>query len=745
MADTTKSTFQSRATYQRDVLPEHLESIRSLADIESSRATQIIDNIFKHFPAAFSQGEPHFYHGRRESSRLPDAVESADQPSADWLGWTFYHKFYSTVQVSRGTTGKGSILTIEEFISEITASHPDDDRNSFNFLVGNIGDGKTAFINWLITTQFTETWNDSNFWFLRLNPDFSTFIEHEDYEERRRHFFTNFRRRLQFVFGEIEANAEDVGKPFASQQIGHIKDLLRAAETTSSIEDLSSHLKDVIASVSTMLRRKFLLIIDNLDAFFHDHDRYLFIDDKGTGEDESVKFISEILIQFFHVTSPLGRFGGDLLVVVRPDSYQLMKAKRHLFRGFEACFREDRNAYSVSKPSWKGVIRQRLFLLNTIADTLAKEPLNDSVCRHISQLLEDLDVHSEAEKESEHEIYGLLRDISNQGIRSVVDFFSMYAWLPDNSDVRTNLTRRYIDHQPVGMIAYILNNKMMFSQAESRFPNIFMVNGPAFGDQDVIRKRSKGRFSTAHKHTYWLKLLLLRLLHHLTYRSPEAITIQRIVEALCGSQDDSLSGFYAQNIVRIVMGSFAQSHQTSLISVGRKVSPDGAKLLLTGEIKLTERGKFLNERLVFSFPYLQLVIDDNYLLLPRMCKDFFAYDKVSNYGYLVMRKNEYIEHADRMLRRKIPQVAKFVALLRVSYDLERDSHSGAFDAVEAYGVPPVDMRAVEFEFLKELGAISSKKTGLFRRYPELSPDNVHEQMRRHIQRLRRDLPCLYSS
>ncbi len=335
-------------------------------------------------------------------------------------------------------------------------------------------------------------------------------------------------------------------------------------------------------------------------------DRYLFLDNGGTGEDQSVQFINEILLEFFHVTSNVGRTGCDLLVVVRPDSYHLMKEKRKLFKGQEACFHEDRNAYYVAPPSWPLVIRQRLMLLKYVAEQLKTYKENEEICTQISSLLEDIDIYTSDRGEDEEfdvEIFDQLRQLSNQGIRSIVEFFSMYAWLPEHNDVRKNLTRRYLDHQPVGLIAFILNNQRLFSQSLTGFPNIFMINAPMFGDKQEIEKRSNGRFSTSHPHTYWLKYILLRYLHHLTVNEPEAVTIDEVLQVFRGNDSiEDSDGFYPQNIVRIVLGSFAQTHQTSLISVGRKINADNSNLLRTGEITLTTRGKCLIESLVIQFP-----------------------------------------------------------------------------------------------------------------------------------------------
>lgn len=734
--------------FRRQDVPGHLESIRSVSEIERSPVSRLIDDIFKHFPAAFSFDEPDFYQGRQHRPGATNQNQRAQKkrPSVDWLGWKFYHEFYSQVKIARGTTATGAWLSVDKFIEEITQSEEQEERNQFNFLVGPIGNGKTAFINSLITKEFPRNWATSDFWFVRLNPDYQSYISLQGLDERKRLFLENFRNRLAFVTKEIELLLAYNGNPIDKEKANRIQALMRAAQDdTLTLSDLRTGLTNVVSAVSNALNRKFLLIIDNLDSFFHEHDRYLFISDKGTGEDESVHLISEVLIEFFHVTSPLGRLGCDLLVVLRPDSYQLLKAKRSVFRGFEAAFREDRAAYSVTAPKWEHVIRQRLAFLKSISGRLKLNRSSRSVSSQLTHFLEELDVHtSESDTEPEPDIYELLKEISNQGIRSVVDFFSMYAWLPGDNGIRQNLTKRYIDHQPVGLIAYMLNNKLLFSQAGSKFPNIFMVNAKAFGDDSIVREKSNGNMSTEHRLTYWLKFLILRFLFHIAYKNEESVTIDEVLETFCGDREGRRTGFYEQGVVRLIMGSFAQTHQTDLITVARKVSADGSKLLASGDIRLTPRGKYLAQKLAFTFPYLQLVVDDHYLLLPRGCQQFFRLSHGLNYGYLVKPRDRYIAESDRMLRKKIRMVTKFVALLTVAYKVESDVYAPVLEALGKYGVPAVDMNVMQNGFIDEMRALSRKKRNVFKDEEEFTPEGIRSTLNSHIRDLQEILPCGYS-
>jgi hypothetical protein len=734
--------------YQRELTADHSDSIRSSSEIKSAKATQIIDDVFKHFPAAFCQEPPDFYKGRPYTNKAPNKANKNTQPSADWLGHIFYNEFYTPVNIRRGVAGTGSIISTEEFIEEITASNANNDRNFFHFLVGEIGDGKTAFINSLITTRFADNWFDSSFWFIRLNPDYQTFVEHNtDHQARQKAFFSAFFSRLQFVFEEIVLYYSRSRLALNEEQIGVIRDILIKADESRENKLLDSELRQYISEavnkISALLNKKFLLIIDNLDSFFHEHDRYIFINRDGTGEDESIQYITEILLKFFHVASSIGRLGSDILIVVRPDSYQVMKKKRHLFRGFDACFDQDRNAYNIAPPSWREIIRQRLFMLEKIAYHLTKTKSNKDICSHISALLEDLDISVDEETKG-GDIFEDLQQLSNQGVRSVVDFFSMYAWLPNNNEVRRNLTQRYINHQPVGLMAYMIHNKKLFSQHETMFPNIFMINAEAFGDLKVITKLAGNQFKIQHRHSYWLKFLLLKYLYHLNFTDPEAITVDTIMDTFCGNQDTIRKSSFDEGIVRIILGSFAQAHNTNLITVARKITPNNHNTLLTGEIKLTKRGECLIEKHVFTFPYLQLVVDDNYMKLPRCCKDFFKYKLGMNYVYLVQPKEDYMKSVDNMLLQKIPVVGKFIALLQATYDIEKEVYKDVFDKLQIYGVPLLNKDDIKLNFLEELKAISNKKEMLFKdNDSSIGLNSINNLIDKHYAQFMSELKCIY--
>ena len=96
-----------------------------------------------------------------------------------------------------------------------------------------------------------------------------------------------------------------------------------------------------------------------------------------------------------------------------------------------------------------------------------------------------------------------------------------------------------------------------------------------------------------------------------------------------------------------------------------------------------------------------------------------------------------------MLSTKIPLVAKFLAILRVSYELESDVYSGAFRSLKDHNVPPVDMDSVIERFLQEVRAISKVKQGLFNRHPELSTDQLRNLINDKTISLRKALPCIY--
>lgn len=220
----------------------------------------------------------------------------------------------------------------------------------------------------------------------------------------------------------------------------------------------------------------------------------------------------------------------------------------------------------------------------------------------------------------------------------------------------------------------------------------------------------------------------------MTENSSEPINFHEIFKRFSNTADRAQEGYFSPSSLRITLGEFAKSHFDNIITVKREVSSDDSNTLLAGEIRLTPRGKYLADGFMFKFPYLQLIVDDPDLLLPQSdFYDKYVYKEGQNYSYLFQSGSDYYAGGDKMLLRKIPMVAGFIAVLHESYQIEKEIYSRSFDKLRRAGVELIDIDKIEQDFIAELERIASVKEKLFR---ENSNEIGTDAVKRLIAKLR---------
>ena len=136
-------------------------------------------------------------------------------------------------------------------------------------------------------------------------------------------------------------------------------------------------------------------------------------------------------------------------------------------------------------------------------------------------------------------------------------------------------------------------------------------------------------------------------MHFLQATEGEYIPPDRLVETFCGRNGRA----YPENLVRYVLGSLSHVPQSELIEVEVGASGSGGDTFYVKRIRLTRRGQFLIDQFADSFTYLQLVVDDWRLRLPRDLSWDFQYVE-PDYKYLVAGPQEYGELVKLVLERK---------------------------------------------------------------------------------------------
>ncbi len=683
----------------------------------------LVDRVFVHLPAIFSKEAPLSF--PNSDVKNQDAI-----PSTEWVAWYFYQKFYCDVELHADNAGYK--VSKKKFLSTISKFTPSENRNNLFFIQGDIGCGKTAFINYLITTYGQKYYEKSDAWFLRINVDVTRHFDDRSLSSFFRVLCFKLNTTIVKIFNHhynSSINQQTL------DEINKIKIKLSKAEENSDEDESIVIFVDCMKKISKILGKKPILILDNLDYFFHENDRYLFISNVDTGEDLYISLIQKIVSAFYHGSSKAGDLGANILFVLRPDSYEILKASRELYQGVEDCFRDNKNLYTLRTPDWESVIVERGELIKRVISEVPKAGLKNSIRNSLSSVLLALENPNQINAIIDH-----LRHIVPFGLRSVMNFFKTYTWLNHNEkDGFVNPTTRYIEQYPVGLMSFMLNNQRCYSQKDSNFPNIFLTNIEA--DEEYIvnesvssRTEQPHTLSSQHPPAYWLKRLLLEFL--LKRNSVgEATTTTDIVNIFAQNEE----GYYHESLVRLCMGSFAQTHTSNLIRIKRQLSSD-KKRLVVEDIILTERATHCLNKIFDKFFYLQLIIDDYSMPLPKKCREHFLYNSEIHYGYLVLDGDTYHSKAKKMVERKAILVTKLLAILEIALECEKEKYHHVFQVLQLEGVNLPNIAKIKRNVFKELRSLQKYKNSPA---TNVNIERLESLFNRYKSRLRKEIRLSY--
>ena len=256
-----------------------------------------------------------------------------------------------------------------------------------------------------------------------------------------------------------------------------------------------------------------------------------------------------------------------------------------------------------------------------------------------------------------------------------MEFFTLYSWMEGRAaSPRGNGEglSRFIEHYAVGMIAFMLSGKCRYSQHHTGFPNIFLVN---------VHEADESRgYPVEHAHTYWLKWLLVSFIN--ARRNDERVSPTRLVKLFANQSGDSQSsaGGYDERLIRACLGSLSEASVSNVVR--KQYAPRRRLDLHVRSLSLTERGSHCMDHIFDSFYYLQLIVDDYMLPIPRCLRDEFVYQGGSDYSYLVSPDSEYARLAREMITVKARQVMLFLECLELSLEQERSIYGPVFDRLE---------------------------------------------------------------
>lgn len=650
-----------------------------LAPKRADEYSRVADLVFQHQPAVYYQPSKG---ALNPQENVPNIKTIADH-------------FYRTQgcfiwpQLLAGISG--ALRTIDEFESGVVFEQDHDERNHLSFLLGEVGVGKTALVNALITNKGVEWVTRKKTWFVRLDLDI-------EFGKKPVQAHDLLRKLIGKTLRVLEDNPILVDQK--TQVMDAIADLSQSFATpfispddetrfTKQYREQQAAFRTLIKAIKAATGRRLFLIIDNLDYIYRISDQNLFRHDDDTQESQILLSICDLAMLFFHGRD-LGNLGINALFVMRRESYEILT--QTALTSFVSAYvqKDNRNVFTVKAPPWGDVLLARSALLHFVATRVKPEGKS----KEFSSLFSMIDDHITAGSDSP-----LIRDLeklTNFGLRAMMEYFAQYVWLPPADPLAAEREDRFLTQYAVGMLTFILGRMRRFHERTSKFPNIYLI---PTADQN-------GSGMDSFPYPYWLKRLLAHYVHTLEGKGAR-LTTGSILDVFCPGH---LAG-YEEQAVRLSLGSLTEANCSDMLRVRRARTLDGERIFVSA-IALTPRGEHCLTSIFDKFVYLELVVDDHMLPIPRiLVQEFSMMEDSDDYGYVLLPPEEYHLASQRMIRKKARRVLLLVEVLRAALGAEQALYKGVFDRLGNEGVAIPNPRVMRQGIQNELKLINSSYHG----------------------------------
>jgi len=648
-------SFDSDFFWVRSAIPAHNGRLVERLHKANEHLRELIDLVFSHQPAV---------------------TENYDDPDATKVSAAayFYKECYLEPTLRLGTDG--ACITVQEFL-ERTAFHVTAAaRNNVFYLLGDVGVGKTTLINAIISSEHNYLVKKGT-WFVRVDLEKAN----AGYRYRPEELLWEIAQKTKRVLiRHPELHGEDRQVVAKMADLNALLTSLTVSEPLPAkrFDALATLYGDLVKTIWATKRLRLFLIIDNLDVMLHTNDRGMFYNHDSVPDGDVLHSVCELVRLFFHdvnYAGELDRMGANIVISMRDDSYQVLtrigQTSLPEFDGAKIA------AFTVEAPPWRQVLEARFKLLRYLASKASKPGLRDESLK----LVETMVTYLQGARGGGRPLVERIRKLSNNSLRQLMTFFADAAVLMVSD---WDASKKLFENQTVGLMTYILGGYRMFSQFGSGFPNIYLVN-----------KQPKTRSPTAHlhPHSYWLKRLVLEFLI-VRDQANEHTTAADVVDVFANKHYTS----YPEHLVYECLGSLSEANGCKLARRAlREVSQD----VVVTEIRLLPRCQHFMTDVVDEFFYLQLIIDDYVLPLPRMrdskktnlLQDFGLHSTTSlDYCYFVEDSLQYWNNAKRMIQSKAYKVLLFLYILDAALQAERALYPKIFERLDHFGVriPNVD-------------------------------------------------------
>jgi len=382
------------------------------------------------------------------------------------------------------------------------------------------------------------------------------------------------------------------------------------------------------------------------------------------------------LIKFFG-SGEFSKLGVRCVFAIRHDTLRMLQKSMGPSRGGKPAISKLRAQYSLKNIDGSNLldlIKKRFEL----AVELEKNENNKKIMRHRISLLNNKITNFEA-----------IAKTGVEGLRHTIFLVQQLEW--------TLLDRSSFDRFFGGgndlLIYFLCSGKKYFSQVNYGITNIFLVNigyrrsnNPKLCDG---RKAFSKEFLTDHKHTYFLKYLILHYIDKMD-------NADRYKVLNTFTQNDG----YEKNLVELVLFSLTEEKHGRLIRPSVMFSEDAELSIIN--LQVTSRGKhFIKNDLFWHFDYLSLVAGDYWLEVPfALFKDFSnppSLDHIVEQDY-----EKYKRKLSNYLKDKAKVVPMFLNLLEFAFAQERKAKVPIFKVLESRNVPLPNFDVIKVRCKRQL-------------------------------------------
>lgn len=534
---------------------------------------------------------------------------------------------------------------IENSYSLTKSPHYNLGSNRQRFLVGNVGEGKSALTKKVISEiarNFATANTKRTICCIYIN-----FEDHYNYGSYPAPIQNSF---LEIFYQNIKEKVEQHIDISELCNLSNIKN-----EPYIVIKRLLQHLKDNGIQL--------IVFLDNIDFYHYYYARYSYFEEYYIEQDRAINDNIMWLYSLFSKQGKLGDQGLNILFSIRSYVYEDIVANMN---GTDTEI-DTTKAYRIKLLDENEVVESRIELLKAAINIIVKENLQRG------QKLEEYLVELRAfffsknpldltanETSPIKQIY----KIGQHGYRTLVQFFSSL----NIAYTDIELLDRFFNRQVSSLILmYYTNLYQRYSQEKEHFPNLFL-NDCVISYRPEFKNAHMG-----HQHTYWLKYFILKYIVN-----EGVVKFQKIIDVF------HTIGGYDLHLVKHVVGSLGTANEFRCIYYCVSESPSN---IYARKLRATERGKYFFEKVdghevALDIRYLEVITEDKWLSIPSfLAKEF--YDVNSDYSHLFKTGKEYIDISIDKIVSKTKSSLIFLKLLKESYRTEIERNKKELHAILA--------------------------------------------------------------